>query len=88
MRIVDPVKEPNRWIEAMLLDLMEQNTPDSKKMLGDGIRMLSNWIEPGLVDQLFGHWIDCYNQILAEHEKCQSNSDQQCSSKDPLVSQE
>jgi hypothetical protein len=85
MKIVDPAKEPNRWLEAVLLDMLEEGTPESKKMLADGIRMLSNWIEPGLIDQLFGHWVERYNQLLAEHEKSQSSSHQQYSSTDLLA---
>jgi hypothetical protein len=74
MKIIDPAKEPNRWLAATLLDLLEQDTPESKETLAEGIQALSNWIEPGLVDQLFAHWIDRYNQLLVEHETQRSNS--------------
>lgn len=88
MNFVNPDKDPNRWLEAVMLDLLEQNTDDSKAMLADGIRSLSRWIEPGLVDQLFGHWIEKYNQLLAEHEKNQNNSHRQYLQADQPVLQE
>jgi hypothetical protein len=82
MKIIDPDREPNRWLEATLLDQLEQDTPESRKLLADGIRMITHWLEPGLVDQLFAHWIDRYRQLIAEHEKQKNSSPQQCSQVD------
>jgi hypothetical protein len=76
MKILDPNREPNRWLEVTLLDLLEENSAESRKLVADAIRVISQWLEPGLVSQLFGHWIDRYNEILAEHEKQQNNSPQ------------
>jgi hypothetical protein len=79
MTIIDPDREPNRWIEAILLDQLEQNSPESRELLADGIRMITHWLEPGLVSQLFAHWIERYRELIAQHETQQNSSPQQCS---------
>jgi hypothetical protein len=82
MKNIDPDREPNRWLEGVLLDQLEQNSAESRKLLADGIRMITHWLEPGLVSQLFAHWIERYRQLAAQHETQQNNSLQQCSSVD------
>jgi hypothetical protein len=79
MKYIDPDREPNRWIETVLLDQLEQNSADSRKLLADGVRMITHWLEPGLVSQLFAHWIERYRQLVAEHEKQQNSSPLPCS---------
>lgn len=64
--ILDPDKDPNRWLQAVLLDLLEQNTEESREALKEAIPALVLWLEPGLVDQLFAHWIDRYKDLMAK----------------------
>lgn len=63
---IDPYKEPNKWLTAVMLDLLAQNTHKSRAMLADGIRVAVNFLEPGCIDQLFGTWVDEYVELLAE----------------------
>lgn len=63
---IDPYKEPNKWLTAVMLDLLAQNTHESRAMLADGIRVAVNFLEPGCVDQLFGTWVEEYVDLLAE----------------------
>lgn len=72
MRILNPKREPNRWLGAVLQQLVEDDTPESKVMLAEAVKQLSLWIEPGLVDDLFAAWIDQYMDLLHEYENNRS----------------
>lgn len=76
MKYLSPEREPNKWLEAVMLDLLQQNTEESLESLKDGIRVLANWIEPGLIDFAFQSWIDQYADLLAEQESSQNNAPQ------------
>jgi hypothetical protein len=75
---IRPQEEPNRWLQAVLLDMLEQNTEDSRADLKEGITRLAAWIEPGLIDQLFADWVDEYLSLLAELESNRSNDQALC----------
>ena len=83
MSHINPKREPNKWLQAVLLDMLEQNTEDSRADLREGIKRLSGWIEPGLVDQLFADWVDEYLSLLAESESSHSSDQALCSPADP-----
>lgn len=74
MKYLDPEREPNRWLEAVMLDLLQQNTEESLESVKDGIRVLTNWIEPGLIDSAFHPWIEQYAGLLTEQENNQNNA--------------
>ena len=78
MKYIDPKKHPNRWLAAVLLDFLEQNTTESKVALTLGIQVIANYLEPGLIDQAFGPWIDQYEDLLAELDNNQSNDHPVC----------
>ncbi len=64
MKYVDPVKNPNLWLEKTLQKMIEDGKPEDVPILKDAIRVIVHWLEPGLVDQLFGDWIQVYlNQL-------------------------
>ena len=86
MDYASPKKNPNTWLTAVLLDLLEQDTEESKENLSSAIRTLVNYLEPGLIDQAFAPWIDQYTELLEKSENNQSNVHLQCSPKDPQVS--
>jgi len=81
---IDPRKEPNRWLTAVMLDLLTQNTHDSRSALADGIRTAVSFLEPGCIDQLFGTWIDAYVDLLAEEKMQKNKHPRPCSPKDQL----
>jgi len=82
---IDPRKEPNKWLTAVMLDLLAQNTHDSRSMLEDGIRVAVNFLEPGYIDQLFGTWIDAYVDLLAEEKMQKNKHPRPCSPEDQTV---
>jgi hypothetical protein len=83
MPYVDPSKEPNKWLSAVLLDFLEQDTEPSKEALKVGIKVMADYLEPGLIDQIFGTWIEQYKErladvkVLATPESSRSNDSQQ-----------
>jgi hypothetical protein len=79
MKHADPRHNPNGWLAAVMLDLLEQDTKESKKLLADAIRVTTHGIEPGLIDELFWTWIESYVPLLDEAQSNQNNVDQQCS---------
>ena len=78
VEILRPETNLNRWLSAVLCDLIDQNTVASKEMSQEAIKILVNYVEPGLIEQAFGPWLDQYNRLLAKHESTQSNYYQMC----------
>jgi hypothetical protein len=68
-RLLDPDKEPNNWLAAVLRDLVDQNTEESKESLKSAITDLVCWVEPGVIDSLFYHWIKEYKVLMAQSKK-------------------
>lgn len=79
MKYVDPVKNPNLWLEKTLQKMIEDGKPEDVPILKDAIRVIVHWLEPGLVDQLFGEWIQSYLDAVRELESSHSNVDPPCS---------
>ena len=84
MSVLNPKREPNRWLEVIMLDLLRQNTYESKQHLAEAIKVLTAWIEPGSIDDLFAPWIDQYMELLDEYENNRSIDLLMYSPKDPL----
>ena len=57
MKYVDPVKNPNLWLEMTILKMIEEREPENNQALTAAIKAIVHWLEPGLIDQLFGDWI-------------------------------
>ena len=74
-RILDPRPEPNRWLSATLLDLLERSKdePDTMEALKWAIPQLCHSIEPGYVDQIFADWIEHYIKILVNNQNKVNN---------------
>ena len=88
MKYINPQEQPNRWLAAVLVDLLEQNTEESKTALTLAIHTISNVIEPGLVDQWFAPWISQYMGLLETHENNRSSAQQLCLPEDLLEPQD
>lgn len=86
MKYADPRGNPNLWLTAVLLDLLEQNTEESRKLLADAIRTTISCVEPGFIDELFWTWIDSYVPLLDESQSNQSMNSQPCSPGDQAES--
>ena len=84
-KYLDPRREPCKWLGATLIDLLEQDTEESREALKWAFPRMAQWLEPGIVDQLFVPWIDQYLELLAEHGNNQRTENQQRS---PSASQE
>ena len=79
MKYVDPVKNPNLWLEMTILKMIEEREPENNQALTAAIKAIVHWLEPGLIDQLFGDWIQVYLNQLDELESSQNNVDPPCS---------
>ena len=83
MSYIHPDKDPNKWIQAVLLDLLKQNTEESIAGLEEAIRRLASSVDPGLIDELFADWSVIYLKLLDELESNHSSDSQQCPLTDP-----
>ena len=72
MKILNPEREPNAWLEAIMLDLLQNPDEQAQDALKDAIHCLCAWIEPGLVDDLFAPWIDDYMKLLSANQNNRS----------------
>ena len=75
-KYLDPEVEPCKWLGAILIDLLEQNTEESREALKWAFPRMAQWLEPGIVDQLFAPWIEDYLELLAEQESSHSKKNQ------------
>jgi len=69
---IDPRTDPTQWLTVVCLDLLGQNTEESKATLISAIRTLVSYLEPGLIDQAFAPWIAQYTELLTQSESNQS----------------
>ena len=76
-KYLDPEVEPCKWLGAVLIDLLEQDTEESKEALKWAFPRMAQWLEPGIVDQLFAPWIESYLELLAEQENNRNKKTQQ-----------
>ena len=81
-KYLDPRREPTKWLGAILIDLLEQDTEESKEALKWAFPRMAQWLEPGIIDQLFVPWIDQYMELLAEDESNHNNENQKSQPKD------
>ena len=75
-RYLDPRGETCKWLGAVLIDLLEQDTEESRAALKWAFPRMAQWLEPGIVDQLFAPWIEEYLELLAEQENSHSKKNQ------------
>ena len=81
-KYLDPRREPTKWLGAVLIDLLEQDTEESREALKWAFPRMAQWLEPGIIDQLFVPWIDQYMELLAEDGNSHNNENQKSPSKD------
>ena len=79
VKYVDPVKNPNLWLELTILKMIEDRDPANDSALRHALHAIIHWIEPGLIDQLFGDWIQQYLDAHSALESNQNNFDPPCS---------
>ena len=73
MKYANPNEDPTSWLIAVMLDLLKQDTNESKVDLTSAIKTVVSYLEPGLISQAFGPWIDQYMELLDQHESSHSN---------------
>ena len=79
IKYIDPRKEPNKWLIAVLNRCVDDGDQDSKEALKESHKLLISWLEPSIIDSLFDHWITRYCSLLDEHENTPGTSPQQYS---------
>ena len=82
LKYIDPRKEPNKWLIAVLSRAVDDGDQDAKEALKEAHRLLISWLEPSIVDSLFDHWITPYCSRLDEHESNRNNENPPCSPED------
>tara|TARA_Y100000004_G_C8902974_1_gene407343 strand:- start:836 stop:1183 length:348 start_codon:yes stop_codon:yes gene_type:complete len=78
VKYVDPRKTPNLWLELTILKMIEDRDPTNEDALRHALHAIIQWLEPGLIDQLFGHWMETYLDALNEYKNSDNNSDPPC----------
>lgn len=73
MPIIDPRVKPNLWLSATICDLIDQGTEESLAAAKEAASAISQWIEPGLIDDLFHRWIEEYLNLLESDQSTESN---------------
>lgn len=76
MEYLDPRKQPNKWLEAMLMRLLDnaitKNDKESLELIKYALRQLTIWIEPGVLQSAFSHWVDEYSASVEQYQNFES----------------
>jgi hypothetical protein len=88
MKYIDPRRDPNKWLKLLLIHLIDEDTEESKEMVKAAIKGMADWLEPGLIDQLFANWMEPYCQALDKLESNQNNDSETCLLEDPQEPEE
>lgn len=78
MKYIDPRRDPNKWLKLLLIHLIDEDTEESKEMVKAAIKGMADWLEPGLIDQLFANWIDPYCESLDKLQSNESSAPPEC----------
>jgi len=78
VKYLDPRKDPNKWLKTLLIHFLEDDTEESKEMVVAAIKGMADWLEPGLIDQLFANWMIPYCEALDKLESNQSSDHPVC----------
>ena len=73
MKYASPNEDLTSWLIAVMLDLLKQDTKESKAALTSAITTVISYLEPGLIDQAFAPWIDQYMELLDQQESSHNN---------------
>ena len=73
MKTIDPRVKPNLWLSATICDLIDQRTDESLEAAKVAANAISQWLEPGLIDDLFQDWIQQYVALMEEDQSTESN---------------
>ena len=57
----------NRWLRAILLDMLERYSDETVEALGVAITTLTGLADPGMLEEQFAPWVDAYGQLLEEY---------------------
>ena len=76
MEYLDHRKQPNKWLEAMLMRLLDnaitKNDKESLELIKYAHRQLTIWIEPGVLQSAFSHWVDEYSASVEQYQNFES----------------
>lgn len=80
MKYIDPIVAPNKWLKATLSAMVGQ--PEFEDDLREAVVAMADWIEPGVIDDIFVNWIESYQKAVDQLENNHSNVDPPCSLED------
>lgn len=71
----------NRWLRAVLLDMLERYSDGTTEALQSAIATLTSLVEPAMLEEQFAPWVVAYYDLLEEYQKTGGNPYQ-----DPSIS--
>ena len=80
MKYIDPVATPNKWLKATLSSMVGQ--PEFEDELREAVVAMADWIEPGVIDDIFVNWIESYQKAVDQLENNHSTVAPPCSLED------
>jgi len=76
MSFVQPEENVNKWLRSVLLDMLDRYSDNTVQALQSAITILTYMVEPGMLEESFAQWIDCYEELLAEYQSSGSSQGQ------------
>lgn len=59
----------NRWLRAVLLDMLQRYSDGTTEALESAITTLTGLIEPAMLEEQFAPWVVAYYDLLEEYQK-------------------
>lgn len=69
MTFIKPEDDINRWLRAVLIDMIERYSDGTTEALQAAITTLTRIVEPAILEEQFAPWIDAYGELLEQHQR-------------------
>lgn len=69
MTFIRPEEDINRWLRAVLIDMIERYSDGTTEALKVAITTLTRIVEPAILEDQFAPWVEAYGELLEQHQK-------------------
>jgi hypothetical protein len=72
MTFIRPEEDINKWLRAVLIDMIERYSDGTTEALEAAITTLTRIVEPSMLAEQFAPWVDAYGDLLEQHQNTKS----------------
>lgn len=69
MTFIRPEDDINKWLRAVLLDMIDRYSDGTTEALQSAITTLTRIVEPAMLEEQFAPWVEAYGELLEQYQK-------------------